>query len=365
MEGARGLHDSLLKQQMETAVNSELAASNIRVIERAELPERPSRPKVPLNLTLGALGGLVFALGAAFLCDYFDNSVKSSEEVEELLQIPSLAMIPNFTLARRRRQLAYGGAGDGNGAGSNGGGTTGGSNGFGGELVVLREPRSPAAEAFRTLRTAILFSAPGAPPKVILVTSAGASEGKTVSSLNLATSFAEAGSRVLLLDGDLRRPDCHRAFGLENDRGLSNFLAGQADLGGVIHALDAPRLFFVPAGPAAPNPAELVGSARMRETLEELRDAYDFIILDSPPVLPVTDAVILAREADGVVLVVKGDDTPRELVRRARDLLIQANPHLLGAVVNNVDIGWGGLYFYSRYYGGYYHAGPPGREEQA
>jgi len=122
---------------------------------------------------------------------------------------------------------------------------------------------------------------------------------------------------------------------------------------------------FVPAGPAAPNPAELVGSVRMRDTLEELRDAYDFIILDSPPVLPVTDAVILAREADGVVLVVKGDDTPRELVRRARDLLIQANPHLLGAVVNNVDVGWGGLYFYSRYYGGYYHAGPPGREEHA
>ena len=362
VEGARGLHGSLLKQQMETAVNSELAASNIRVIERAELPERPSRPKVPLNLTLGALGGLVFALGAAFLCDYFDNSVKSSEEVEELLQIPSLAMIPNFILARRRRQLAYGGAGDGNGAGSNGGGA---SNGFGGELVVLREPRSPAAEAFRALRTAILFSAPGAPPKVILVTSAGASEGKTVSSLNLATSLAEAGSRVLLLDGDLRRPGCHRALGLENDRGLSNFLAGQADLGGVIHALDAPRLFFVPAGPAAPNPAELVGSVRMRDTLEELRDAYDFIILDSPPVLPVTDAVILAREADGVVLVVKGDDTPRELVRRARDLLIQANPHLLGAVVNNVDVGWGGLYFYSRYYGGYYHAEPPAREEHA
>src|SRR5439155_18432126 len=143
-----------------------------------------------------------------------------------------------------------------------------------------------------------------------------------------------------------------------------NFLAGQADLGGVIHALDAPRLFFVPAGPAAPNPAELVGSVWMHDTLAELRGAYDFIILDSPPVLPVTDAVILAREADGVVLVVKGDDTPRELARRARDLLIQANPHLLGAIVNNVDIGWGGPYFYSRYYGGYYYAEPV-REEHA
>jgi capsular exopolysaccharide synthesis family protein len=364
VEGARSLHESLLKQQMETAVNSELAASNMRVIDRAEVPGRPSKPNVPLNLTVGVLAGLVFAVGSAFLCEYFDNSVKSSDEVEELLQIPSLAMIPNFVLARRSGRLAYGVAGDGNGAASNGGGPTEASNGFGGELVVLREPRSPAAEAFRTLRTAILFSAPGAPPKVILVTSAGAGEGKTVSSVNLATSLAEAGSRVLLLDGDLRRPGCHRALGLENDRGLSNFLAGQADLGSVIHALDAPRVFFVPAGPAAPNPAELVGSARMRDTLEELRGAYDFIILDSPPVLPVTDAVVLAREADGVVLVVKGDDTPRELVRRARDLLMQANTHLLGAVVNNVDVGWGGVYLYNRYYGGYY-AEPPAGEEHA
>src|SRR5207249_780986 len=201
-ETARALHDSLLKQQMDTTVNSELAPSNIRIVERAE------------------------------------------------------------------------------------------------DLVVLHEPRSVVAEAFRSLRTAVLFSAPGAPPRVILLTSAGVGEGKTFTSLNLATTLADSGSRVLLIDADLRRAGCHRAFGIVNERGLSSFLAGQVTLAEAIRVLDAPKLSFIPAGPTPPNPAELVGSARMRDTLEQLRDEYDFVIIDSPPTLPVTDAVVLAREAD-------------------------------------------------------------------
>jgi capsular exopolysaccharide synthesis family protein len=344
---------------METAVNSELAASNVRVIERPEVPQGPSKPKVPLNLTLGLLAGVVMAAGAVFLCDYFDNSVKSSEEVEGFLQLPTLATIPNFALARRASSRRLRGPEDGSRA------AAAEANGRGAELIVLSEPKSPAAEAFRSLRTAILFSAPATPPKVILLTSAGASEGKTVTSLNLATSLAEAGSRVLLIDVDLRRPSCHRVLGLVNDRGLSSFLSGQADFASVVRELDSPRLSFVSAGPTPPNPAELVGSARMRDTVEELRDEYDFIILDSPPVLPVTDAVVLGRDADGVVMVVKGHDTPRELLRRARDQLLQANVHLLGAVVNNVDLRWGDHFYYSRYYGGYYGAGSGQLEDQA
>jgi capsular exopolysaccharide synthesis family protein len=341
VETSRSLRESLLKQQMETAVNSELAATNMRVVERAEVPRRPSQPNVPVNLVLGLIGGTVLALGAAFVCDYFDNSVKSSDEVEELLQLPTLATIPNFALARRGAARVTGAAAvTPDAAGSRAR-----------DLVVLNEPWSPVAEAFRSLRTAVLFSTPEAPPKVILVTSARASEGKTVNSVNLATTLAEAGSRVLLIDVDLRHPGCHRALGVENDRGLSSFLAGQVELDDVIHALEAPRLFFIPAGPLPPNPAELVGSTRMCTTLERLQDSYDFIILDTPPVLPVTDAIVLSREADGVVLVVKGHDTPRDLVRRARDQLVQSGAHLLGAVVNNVDLGWGDLYFYGRYYG--------------
>jgi capsular exopolysaccharide synthesis family protein len=348
VETATTLHGSLLKQQMETAVNSALAPTNLRVIERAEVPDRASSPRVGMNLGVGFVAGLLLAFAATFLCEYFDDSVKSSEEMEGLLQLPALATIPNFALARRSPvSRALSGGADGASVPAAAGVTP--------ALVVVHEPLSPVAEAFRALRTAVLFSTPEAPPKMLLVTSAGASEGKTVSSLNLAATLAEAGSRVLLIDVDLRKPSCHRQLGITNTAGLSSFLAGQVEVGGVIHALEAPKLDFIPAGPTPPNPAELVGSQRMRAMLEEMRERYDFVILDSPPVLPVTDAVVLAREVDGVVQVVKGHDTPRELIRRARDQLVQANAHLLGAVINNVDLGWGDLYFYNRYYG-YYRA---------
>ena len=322
------------------------------------MPQHATKPNVSLNLTLGLIAGLVFGLGAAFACEYFDNSVKSSEDVADLLQLSTLATIPNFSLARRRsgsKPLVIGTPG-GNGKGNgNGNGAESSESGSRAEdLVVLHEPRSVVAEAFRSMRTAVLFSAPGAPPRVILLTSAGVGEGKTFTSLNLATTLADSGSRVLLIDADLRRAGCHRAFGIVNERGLSSFLSGQVTLAEAIRVLDAPKLSFIPAGPTPPNPAELVGSSRMRDTLEQLRDEYDFVIIDSPPTLPVTDAVVLAREADGIVLVVKGHDTPRELVRRARDQLVNAGAHILGALVNNVDLGWGDLYYYNRYYGAYY-----------
>jgi polysaccharide biosynthesis transport protein len=344
VESARQLHASLMKQQLETSVNAQLAPSNLRVLERAEVPGRPSKPNVPLNLTLGLLGGLVAACGAAFASEYFDSSVKSTEEAEELLHLPTLATIPNFALGQRS---AYGHP------------LTNGHDGRSGigraqQLVVTHEPRSVVAEAFRTLRTAVLFSTPGAAPKLILVTSATASEGKTVNCLNLAATLAESGSRVLLVDVDLRHPSCHRALGIENTTGLSNFLAGQAALEGIVHMLEKPKLWFIPGGPTPPNPAELVGSSRMREMIDLAREEFDFVILDSSPVTPVSDALVLARASDGVVLVVKGQDTPRDVVRRARDQLALTGAHLLGTVVNNVGPTWGDFRFYQRYYG-YYH----------
>ena len=360
-DSARALRESLLKQRMATEVNAQLAAFTVRMVERSEVPRRPTRPSVPLNLTLGIAAGLVFAVGSVFVCEYFDNSVKSSDDVEGFLELPTLATIPNFALARKRAGTAPRALIAHAGAGANG---EDGGRVCGPELVVLHEPWSPIAESFRSMRTSVLFSAAGAPPKVILVTSAGAGEGKTVSSLNLATTLADAGSEVLLLDLDLRRPRCHTALGVENGRGLSSFLAGQVPLESVIHALKRPRFFFIPAGPPPPKPAELLGSSRMLDALEKLRGAYDFLILDAPPVLAVTDATLLGREADGVVLVVKGHDTPRELVRRARDQLANAGAQILGAVVNNVDLGWGDLYFYGRYYGQYYRQ-PQGPSDRA
>lgn len=354
VDSAENLYRSLVKQAMETAVNAQLAASNVRVIERAEIPARPSRPNVPLNLAFGLVLSLGVAVVATIVCDAFDNTVKSGDDVESQLQLPLLGTVPNFALARRsssRRAIPGGDPSAVPAAVAAAAATTPGPSPR--AVVVLQEPTSVISEAFRALRTAVLFSTPGAPPKVILLTSATSGEGKSVTSLNLAATLAESGSRVLLIDADLRRPTCHRSLGTGNARGLSSFLSGQATLAEVVVPLDRPRLDFLPAGPTPPNPAELVGSARMRDALAGLRDEYEFVIVDSPPVVPVTDGVVLSREADAVVLVVKGHDTPLELVRRARDHLGVANAHLIGAVINNVDLGWGDLYFYSRYTGYY------------
>jgi len=350
LDNARALHDSLLKQRSETAVHSQLDAAGIRVIERAEVPDRPSRPSIPVNLALGAFAGIGLGLGAAFLRETLDDSVKSSTDVQGLLQLPTLAAIPSFRLRRQAgSRLPF----TARVAAGNGRSTAVARRRNGQNLCVFSEPGSRTAECFRSLRTALLFSDAENPPRTILVTSAGENEGKTVTAVNLAAAFAAAGSKVLLLDADLRLGACHHILGTANDRGLSSFLAGETDLESVIINLDSPRLAFIPAGPKPSNPAELVGSARMREGLTSLRARYDFVIVDSPPVLPVTDATVLGRSVEGVVLVVKGEDTPREIVRRARDLLLSARVNLVGVVVNNVGEDWG-QYYFSRNYRGYH-----------
>jgi capsular exopolysaccharide synthesis family protein len=356
VDTARALHASLLKQRMDTAVNADLVASNVRVIDRPEVPLRPSRPNAPLNLVIGLAAGLVFGIGTAFARDHLDDSVKGHGDIEEFLHTPTLATIPNFDETAPRAALGMatvralvargrGAAADEAAGPPRPPART--------ELVVMRAPWSGVAEAFRSMRTAVLFAAPDDPPRVALVTSARPSEGKTVASLNLALVLAQSGARVVLVDADLRHPRAHAALGASNAVGLANVLLGEATLADVTQPVDDLPLLFVPAGPPPPNPSELIGSARMRAALATLRETYDFVVIDTPPVLAVTDAVLLAREADGVILVVKGDETPRELVRRTRDRLIAAGGRLLGVVVNNVRAGW------SDQYGGYAQYGYP------
>jgi capsular exopolysaccharide synthesis family protein len=327
VETARTLHTSLRKQRMDTAVNADLAATNVRVIERPEVPKRPSRPNIPLNLTIGMAAGLVLSIGAAFARDYFDDTVKSPEEMEEILHVPTLAAIPAFDALPARTAAAALPAAPQS------------------ELVVVREPWSGVAEAFRGVRTALLLSGADEPPRVTLVTSAGAGEGKTMASLNLALALAQAGARVILVDADLRHPRAHTALGAANDAGLSSVLLGRTALPNAVQTIEEPPLALLPAGPVPSNPSELLGSARMGMLLTHLRDAYDFVIVDTPPVLAVTDAVLLARDADGVILVVKGEHTPRALVRRARDRLTLAGTRVLGVVVNNVNARWSNVYY--------------------
>jgi capsular exopolysaccharide synthesis family protein len=227
----------------------------------------------------------------------------------------------------------------------------------------MQEPWSQIAEAFRSMKTALLFSASGrrTTPKVLLVTSALAGEGKTFGSLNLATALAEAGARVLLVDADLRHARCHEVLGVVNDRGLSNLLAGEMKANEVIQTVKLPRFSFVAAGPKPSTPPDLAGSEELRSALEDWRAKYNFVILDTPPALLVSDAVVLAQQVDGVVLVVKGDETPRELVRRVRDRLVRSGAQVLGVVVNNVGRAWGDGY----YYDDYNSAGSPHEEQRA
>jgi polysaccharide biosynthesis transport protein len=332
VEAARRLHDSLLKQQRDTSLDSELAPLNVRVVESARMPDAPSEPKVFLDLLLGLVASLMLAAGAVVARAYFDSTVTSSEEVEEFLQLPTLAAIPRFAPL----------------AGANGrGAAPDGKRREKSEIVVLREPWSQIAEAFRTMRTGVLFSACGTrtTPKVILVTSALAGEGKTVGSLNLAAALAEAGARVLLVDADLRHARCHEALGAGNERGLSTLLSGTASPQDLVQALPVQRLSFVAAGPRPANPVELVESDGLREAFEHWRNSFNFIVVDSPPALLVSDAVVLAQQADGVVLVVKGDETPRDVVRRARNRLVRTGAQILGVVLNSVVRDWDDLYY--------------------
>jgi capsular exopolysaccharide synthesis family protein len=346
VEAARTLRESLLRKRNETAVNSQLAGSKVRVVERADVPLRPSRPKMLLDLTLGVLTALLLGIAAPFAREYFDAGVKGSQDVERLLSVPTLAIIPKFTLpqvAGAAAQLPPPEAGDGD--------VNGASTAVPAEVVVEADPWSHVAEAFRQLRTALLCSGAGPCPNIIAVTSAGPGEGKTLASLNLAGALAETGARVLLIDADLRHPRCHRTLGVANDRGLANHLADPAGIGAetLVHAIASPPIFFVPAGLATANPAKLVTAPRLSEFLAQVRSQYDYIIVDTPPVLPVADAVMIARAVDGVVLVVKGNHTPRDIVRRARDRLALAGARVLGVIVNDVAPGWDSTSFYDPY----------------
>jgi capsular exopolysaccharide synthesis family protein len=341
VETARGLHTSLLQQQMATAANANLESTNLTVVERADVPRWPSRPKIPLTLALGVAAGLVFGLGAAFTRDYFDHSLKSSEDVETQLQLPALATIPNFALARRMSGAPL----EPRRPGANGSSHTP-------ELIVHHEPDSYVAEAFRTVRTTLLLPTSGDAPHVIVVTSARAGEGKTIASLNLATALVQSGARVVLVEADLRHPRCHRALRLPTGPGLSQHLAdAESELDRLVQVIEPPGISFLPAGRLPWNPTELLGSPRMADVIATLRARYEFVIVDTPPAGPVSDAALIARHADGVLLVVKGGATPREVVRRTRDRLVHTGARFLGVIVNDVRLEWENGYGYSYGYG--------------
>ena len=314
-ESNKQLYDGLLQKLKEAGISAGLRSSNIRVVVPALAPASASRPQKSRNILLAFLMGLVGGVGLALFREYLDNTVKSPDDIEALTGLPSLAVVPSLP-----------GMNSTQGRLSKGTQRTGSPAGMGSrvELLSYAQPKSQISEAFRALRTSLLLSQADHPPQVILVTSALPREGKTTAAVNLAVTLAQLGDRTLLVDFDLRKPGIRRALNLTigKDVGLSSYLAGVTSLEeATIQHPTITNLSALTTGPVPPSPADLLSSHRMREAIAELRRRFKFIVIDSPPVMAATDAVILSALTDGVLLVVRSGETPKEAFTRTRDLL--------------------------------------------
>jgi capsular exopolysaccharide synthesis family protein len=295
--------------------------------------------------------GLLSGCFCCLLLDRLDTSINTPDDVVARLDLPAFGVIPDFRrlpaapaygrrliepeqLAETRR-----------------------------DLVTLLHPASVVSEAYRAVRTNLMFSSPDNPPKTVLITSSQSEEGKTVTVINLAVTLTMSGARVLVLDADLRKPSCHAALRVAREPGLSNVLTGQAELQqAVVRSPLSPRviessngvgLYVLPAGRVPPNPAELLASQRMTTLLHTLKEQFDFILIDSPPILPVTDSVVIATKVDGVLMVIRGGEWGRDVVRKGLWQLGAVHARVLGALLNSVDITSNGhsYYYYRQHYG--------------
>ena len=349
-ENAERIYTLINNRSEDTTLSTELSQiNNVRVLDPALRPEVPIRPRVRLNLALAIVIGLLGGIGLAFLLEALDTSVKTQEDVEKGLGLAFLGIIPTFAgerASRRRRrrgrkqrapELHMGGHPD---------------------LFCHDNPKSSAAECCRSIRTNILFMSPDRPPRKLLVTSASPQEGKTTVAISLAITMAQSGSRVLIVDSDMRRPRVHTAFGLDNEDGLSTAILGMRKVEELVRPTQVPGLDILTCGPIPPNPAELIHTERFKEVVAQLERLYDRVVFDSPPIIAVTDPVILSRHVDGAIIVVKSMVTNRRAAKFAVKQMRDVGGNILGAVLNDLDLenreyGYYHYYYYRKY--GYYY----------
>jgi len=337
-ETNRTLYEGLLQKLKEAGVTAGLRSNNIREVDIARTPGAPAEPNIARNLVFAFALGLSSGIGLAFLLEGLDNTVRTPEQAQAISGLPSLGMIP---------------------LGSKIGAEAGAKQGLvvasskePVELITQARPQSQMAESYRALRTSLLLTSLGAPPKIILITSALPREGKTTTSVNTAIVLAQKGTRVLLIDADLRRPSIHKALGMGPRVGLSNVLTGGAtSQQATVRSPILPNLFILPAGTPPPNPAELMASQQMFDLLAELREQYDHIVIDTPPTLSVTDAVVLSTRSDAVVLVIRSSQTTKPALRRTRDILTQVNARVAGVLLNAVNLNSPDYSYYYEYQG--------------
>jgi polysaccharide biosynthesis transport protein len=332
----RQLYEGLLEKLKEAGVSAGLKSNNFRIVDGARPPSYPVEPNIPRNLLFAAVLGLATGVGLAFLLEGLDNTVRTTEQAQMISGVASLGMIPLGSKSAREgpnpKRLVIATSKEAV------------------ELVTQVRPQSQMAESYRALRTSLLLSNLGSPPKVIMVTSALPQEGKTTTSINTAVVLAQKGVRVLLIDADLRRPSIHKTLGMGPHSGLSNVLTGSTTLDQAItRTAVLPNLYVLPAGTPPPNPAELLASSNLKEVLDELKEQYDHIVVDTPPSLSVTDAVVLSPRADAVVLVIRSGQTTKQALRRSRDILMQVNAKVVGVLLNAVDLSSPDYYYYYEY----------------
>jgi succinoglycan biosynthesis transport protein ExoP len=361
-ESVRQLYDGLQKRLKEASVSAGLTASNIHVVDRAEVPTYAVRPRKALNLFLGLVAGLVSGVLIALFQDYLDSSIKSPEDITRFLSLPTLAVIPKLASLTGKKGYAAGGYGYGESDALLNDPKVGNTSAQAhdrenADLVVHELPRSLMAESYRSLRTSLLLSSSEHAPRIIVVTSAAPSEGKTTTAVNLAISLTQTGARVVLIDADMRKPRVQNIFRVGNTNGLSSFLAGASTLKEAIQESVIPGLLVIPCGQIPPNPSELILSPVFNKMVETLRQYFDFVVLDSPPVGNVSDARILATVAESTILVVKAFSTSRHEAHSAIAHLTHMHARLGGVVLNDVDVrlrsSHAGYSYYRNYYTGY------------
>jgi capsular exopolysaccharide synthesis family protein len=342
----KGFLENLTKQQSENDVIAQGTENNISIAEVGIPGERPVAPRRLLTVVIMMVASLLFGAGLAIFLEYLDDTIKSAEEIESYLRLPALATIPSIDSQPKSRLLLVG---EDEEAPVNPEST----------LLVHSDPKSAIAEAYRQLRTSILLSTAGHPPKSLLVTSSLPADGKTTTAINTATSLAQTGAKVIMIDADMRRPRVHSMFGMTNDLGLSTALSSEPDeevLLEMIQYDEVSNLYVLPSGPIPPNPAELLGSSQMLKILDILEKNFDHTVVDSPPIASFTDGVLISSMVDGVILVVHAGKGSRQIIRRAKNFLEEVGAKIFGVVLNNVNLkNQGNHYYHQQYQAQYYH----------
>ena len=323
VDSNREIYETLVKRAKETGVSEQLEATNIRVIDPAEVPDTPIKPNKKNNIILACIISLMLGMAAAFFIEYIDNTIKDPDDVTVYLSLPFLGYVPSAKKEARTEDEI--------------------------DLIVHQKPRSVISEAYRSIRTSILFAFADKPAKIILMTSSNLQEGKTSASINLGTTMANTGEKVLIVDGDLRCSRLHKSFGAQKENGLSDYLVGNITLEAAIKPTNIENLSLLTAGSTPPNPAELLHSGKMKAFMEEIKKRFDRVIIDAPPILTVTDASILANIVDGVIMLVRCGKVPIEVVLRAKQKLQGSKANILGVLLNNVDYGKENYYYYYYY----------------